>query len=43
MDAEINAILGPFADVFGSNAVNPFADLSDMGLALTNLFSLGAL
>jgi hypothetical protein len=41
--ADINAILGPLADMFGSNAVNPFADVSQMGMDLMNLFSLGML
>jgi hypothetical protein len=42
-NADIDAILGPLAGVFGSDAVNPFADVSQMGMDLVNLFSLGAL
>jgi hypothetical protein len=41
--ADMNAILGPLADMFGSSAVNPFADASQMGMDLMNLFSLGML
>jgi hypothetical protein len=42
-DADMNAILGPLADLFGSSAVNPFADVSQMGMDLMNLVSLGML
>jgi hypothetical protein len=42
-DADMNAILGPLADMFGSSAVNPFADASQMGMDLMNLVSLGML
>jgi hypothetical protein len=40
-NADIDAILGPFASEFGSTAVNPLGDLSEMFSSLAGVATLG--